>query len=355
MGLKMKSFKEILVDMADWVANKSNRLIDFSEGSVIRTLLEAVATEIEEYYFKTYINMQYAMENSLYDAFGHSRREATPAYGTLKITLNNPLTHELYLEKGTIFYASTRNNKTTYYSTQIPYKINVGVQTFEIVVYANVAGSEGNTLANTITHMTNHKVEIATITNPQAFTNGTEAETLEERRERFSQFIESRSKGTKKAIEYGTLEVSGVAGCYVDDSTTGIIRVYAHDSYGNLSNDLKESVAENLENYRSAGIPLFVLPITKKVVDVDIKIEVLPAYNVLAYKESIESSIYDFFNIFELGQDFMISDLNAYIRNLDGIAIKNCKVLTPTGDIEVTKKELVTYGNISIELIDYED
>ena len=358
MGLKMKSFKNILIDMTRWVSSKSERLVDFTEGSVIRTLLEAVATELEEYYFKTYINMQYAMEHSLYEAFGFELRGATPAYGNLTISLRYTPTTDFYIPKGTLFYTKGGANGTVYYETRDKFVIsaNKGLSQ-SIVVYATANGTQGNTLAGTITGMVNPMPIIATVTNEQPFTNGMEAETKEQRRERFTQFVNSRAKGTKDAIIYGTMETGNVAGCYVDDSQTGIVKVYAHDSAGNLSPETQKAIKNNLENYRCAGIPVFVIPATKKPIDVDVVIEVLPQFNdgEGVFKSRITSAIYDFFTYYTLGQDFMVSDLNAFIRNLDGIAIKNCKITEPISDVEVANNELILFGNVSVELIDYTD
>ena len=221
---------------------------------------------------------------------------------------------------------------------------------------ATVAGSAGNTLEDTITRMSNSIPMIASVTNKNAFTNGSEAETKEERRERFTEFINSRSKGTKDAIRYGVMNTSGVAGCYVDDSQTGVIKIYAHDYNGNLSDFLKSTIERNVEEYRCAGIPAFVFPASKVLIDVDVTIGVLHLYNSDAFKNYIQEQLsYHFFPYYVLGQDFMLSDLNAFIRNLDGIAIKNCKINSPSSDIEVSKQELVMVRNININLVDYID
>jgi len=51
MGLKVKKFQEILRGMVEWVSANTDKLTDFSEGSVIRTLLEAVSSSVEQAYY----------------------------------------------------------------------------------------------------------------------------------------------------------------------------------------------------------------------------------------------------------------------------------------------------------------
>lgn len=353
MSLKIKSFKQIFVNMADWVATKSERLLDFSEGSIIRLLLESVATEIEEYYFKTYSNMLYAMENSIYNAFGFDKKSAEPSNGYLTITLADPQANDFVLQKGMKF--RTRNYSSLLeFETKSNYLVSAGTKSFKVMVYCTSKGSDTNVLPNTIVTMVNPLSIVSDVTNEEAFITGRDEESDEERRQRFNNFIESRTRGTKQALEYGTLSVEGIRGCYVDDSKVGIVIVYCHDNAGNLDEYKKQEVIDTLEEYKVAGIPVFVQPIRKINVDVDVTIDVLKPYNSQAYKDKLELKIYEFLCMYTLGKDFILSDLNTYIRSLDSIAIKNCTINTPTKDISIENYQLVRYGNIKVTLVNYE-
>jgi uncharacterized phage protein gp47/JayE len=350
MGLKIKSFQDILKGAVDWVANNSNRLIDFSVGSAIRTLLEAVSTELEEYYFKTYQNYLWAIENAVYESFGFTRREAVSAYGNLTITFAQKLPDNLLIAKGTRFSSQTKDDYL-YFETQQDYTVLKDSLTATIEVYCTTKGKVGNVAADTITLMTNFISYVSSVTNPERFMTGRDAETVSERKARFTQFVETRSKATIPALEYGTREVEEVTGVYVDDSQTGIVKVFAHDAAGNLPQSIIDKINTNLYNYKAGGIPVFVMPIAKNNLNVTLEVTVLSQYNTVAFKQMISDSVRYYLDDFVSSQDFISSDLNALVRSLDEIAIKNCKITAPVGDVSISDSELIRSGTVTVTLI----
>jgi uncharacterized phage protein gp47/JayE len=346
MGLTLKSFQEILKGMADWTIQNSNRLIDFSQGSAIRTLYEAVATEIEEFYFRVYKNFQWAVENSLYESFDFQRRSAIAAYGDITITFSNPLPSDLVIPTGTRF-ATNSGTQQIQFETKEVYNVFAGSTEATITVYCTEAGTVGNVAANTITVMMNPISYVSAVTNPKKFLTGKDEETLAERKARFKEYVNTRSRGTKRALEYGALEIPEIAGVYVDDSEVGIVTVYAHDQAGNLSDTLKTQVKNNLENYRPAGIPVIVLPTVKVTPDVTVELTVEPSYDNPSFVQYVKESIEDYLNSFLSSEDLLRSSLNAYIRSLDK-GILNCHILQPTADIPIENNQIIRSGTITV-------
>lgn len=352
MGLKIKSFQDVIKDMVDWVAQNTTKLIDFSEGSAIRTLLEAVAAEFAEFYFKMYKTAIWAVENSIFQSFNFPKREATKAYGTLRLSFNGPLDVDQVIPAGTMFSTvSSDSNQIVYFETTQDYTVPAGATYADITVYCTEPGTKGNVPSNSITQMINPVSFVVSVTNPERFNTGRDEETALERKQRFSKYIDSLHRGTKAALEYGTLEVPNVTGVYVDDSKTGIVYLYAHDGNGDLPDDLLKAVEANLENYRAAGIPVIVTPITKILLDVVVDVYVLPNYNNTTFKQYITAKIEEYLDSFVAGQNYQESDLNAFIRELDEVAIKNCIIKTPSQDQEIAVSQLIRSGNITVNLI----
>lgn len=356
MGLKIKSFQEIMRGMVDWVAQGTNRLIDFSVGSVIRTFLEAVASEIEEFYYKTYKNFIWAVENSIYQSFGFEKIPAMKAYGILRLTFTGPLINDYVLPAGSQFSTYSNNpDEIIYFETQQDYTFPAGSTYADITVYCTEPGEIGNVASYTITQMVNAISFVSTVYNPDSFNTGRNEETQAERKVRFSRYIDTRHRGTKKALEYAALEIPEITGVYVDDPGTGMVYLYCHDANGDLPETLRNRVIKNLENYRPAGIPVFVQPIVKNELDVSLEIHVLPSFNNETFREYLRVKIEDFLDDFVVGQDFIESDLNAFIRGLDEVAIKNCIVKSPVGDVSIGVNELVRSGMIDITLVSVEE
>src|SRR5690606_18644132 len=173
MGLKIKSFQEIMRGMVDWVAQGINRLIDFSVGSVIRTFLEAVASEIEEFYYKTYKNFIWAVENSIYQSFGFEKIPAMKAYVILRLTFTGPLINDYVVRAGSP--SSTYSNspdEIIYFETQQDYPLPAGSTYADITVYCTEPGELGNVASYTITQMVNATSFVSTVYNPDSFNTG---------------------------------------------------------------------------------------------------------------------------------------------------------------------------------------
>ena len=350
MGLKIKTFQDSLKGMVDWIAQYSTRLVDFSVGSTIRTLLESVSSELEDFYFKMYKNFVWAQENSLYEAFDFTRRSAVSAYGLLTINFSEKTPTTINIPAGTKFATSLAANDVLYFVTTKAYIISKSSLTADIEVVCTVSGTIGNVSADTIKLMTNSIPYVSTVSNKERFITGKEQETLAERKSRFVDFIKTRARGTRASLEYGTREVPQIDGVYIDESTPGMVRVYCHDGAGNLSDELKVDVQNNLINYKVAGVPLFVLPTVKRVVDVEVTISVLYQFNTDDFKNYLISNIQTFFDRFIDGQMYIESDFNSYVRNIDKVAIKNNIVLKPTGDFAVEVNEIIRLGALTVNL-----
>jgi uncharacterized phage protein gp47/JayE len=247
MGLKMKTLKEILEGMISWVSHSTNKITDFSIGSVIRTLLEAVALQLEEFYFKVYDGFKWAVENSIFKAFGFELLAETFASGTLAIEFYKPLTSAIKFNAGMKFCTTPGIAIPKYYVLTRDVIAPVGATKILVPIQCTVSGTQGNTSESTVVIMLNANTLISKVYNPLPISNGREKETLTERKTRFQQFIQTLARGTTDAIQYGASQVPGVNGVYVDDSI-GLVKVYVHDVNGDLPEALKESVITALRS-----------------------------------------------------------------------------------------------------------
>ena len=91
---------DILVDMIDGVSVETNRLTDFNVGSAARALFDAFSIEAENLYMLTVENISDGIESGLMSSFDFSPRDATYAYGDLKVTFNNDATTQIVIPAG---------------------------------------------------------------------------------------------------------------------------------------------------------------------------------------------------------------------------------------------------------------
>jgi len=355
MGLKIKSFQEILRGMVDWTTMYSKKLTDFHVGSAVRTLLEAIASELEQFYYSMYKNINWAIENAIFKSFGFERRNAISSRGDLTITFSYPLAENLKVTKGTRFATANRADaENLYFETEKDYIIKAGSIEAVIEVVCTKPGFIGNIGVDAIKLMVNPVPYVSEIGNKKAFTSGAEVESLAERKQRFNRYIETLARGTVSSLEYGTKEVEGITGVWVDDRKIGIVRVYAHDANGNLPTSLKDKVIKNLENYRAAGIEVEVHPIEKVEIDLDIVITVLQESNNEEFQATVYNNVMQYMNSFPVSKEFILAELNQLIMNIDDVAVLNVKIKSPASDITVSPQTIIRPREVRIVLQDTE-
>ncbi|NCU21480.1 hypothetical protein EOM89_12360, partial [Candidatus Falkowbacteria bacterium] len=76
-----KPFSEIVADQVERVRLSTDRLTDFNVGSVVRSLLEANAVELDDYYQEMYLGLMRAIPTAIYIGFGFERQPAVAAAG----------------------------------------------------------------------------------------------------------------------------------------------------------------------------------------------------------------------------------------------------------------------------------
>ncbi|MBD1372584.1 baseplate J/gp47 family protein [Hazenella sp. IB182357] len=348
MRIKMRSFQDILTGMADWMLQRSKRLLDFSVGSTLRTMLEAVATEIEEFYYRTQQNFQWAIEHAIYESFDFKRREAVKAYGELDVYFSQPLPTPFTIPEGVRF--ATSGTSPLYFETTRAYQVATGAEGARIEVRCLTSGVVGNVDVGAITIMTQPLSMVAWVSNPSRFLTGKEAESAADRKQRFARFVQARGRGTVAALEYGAFEVPEVSGVYVDDSEIGFVKLYCHDQNGDLPPSVQVAVTANLHHYRPAGIPVRVLPTVKVTPALTVELAVTTPYLKSDFQDYIEVQIETYLNAFTTAEDLLLSNLNQYIRALEPLGITNCTIVTPASDIQVASHELIRSGVLTVML-----
>lgn len=315
----------MLSTMTDYVLTHTNKINDFTEGSAIETLLEASSLETEMLYYLTMQNIKSGIQDGVMQAFGFTRKQATYAYGTVRLTFTSELTTSLYIPKGTLFSCSDTSYTQTY-QTLDEYQIPSGANYVDIPVYCTTVGAYGNIPANTI-DTTTDITYLDTVTNLEAFQTGTDEETVSDMTVRFRQMIQSLQRGTVQSLEYGAKTVDGIAGAYVFESTYGSVTVYCHDANGDLSSDLQTAVTNELYYWKAAGIRVSVQPVHKTTVDLTIGINVpnttLQTDDFLA---AVKLRMENYLNAYTVGQPVYISDLIQNVMDISDWGIVDTEI-----------------------------
>lgn len=338
---------DILVDMIDAVSVETNRLTDFNVGSAARALFDAFSIEAENLYMLTVENISDGIESGLMSAFDFSPRDATYAYGDLKVTFNNAVTSQIVIPVGATFSTGDASSNLKF-QTRDSYIVYPGATSITVTVYANSSGVIGNVGANQITSIESNIYNVATVTNPESFLTGYDEETYEQTKTRFQLFIESFGRATKNALKYGALTVPEVHSAYVYEQV-GLVTVYAADANGNLPSQVQRNIEQVLEDYRPAGIQLVVSPMIKTLVDVTVNVKFINENLVIQQTLSgLEQVVRNHLNSLDADADLVLSKLATEIMNSDD-NIADLEIVEPSDNIEVDNNAIIRAGSITVQ------
>ena len=349
MALQIKSHFELLTNLIDWITARTDKITDFNIGSAARTMTEAVSIQLEEFYYAMKQNVLYAIETSIYEAFDFDLRRESYATGYVTVEFTEPLPGDMSFKAGTIFSTSAAYNYLYYESTEDIYA-TVGTVSIMIPVRCKTAGIIGNVPANAIHFIVNGNPVIKQVYNATAITNGTDEETPYERKKRFQAYIKTLSRATRDAIIYGCLEVEGVTGAWLDDNYIGYARLYAHNSDGELPEELRQAILANMENYRAAGIEIEVLPIVTEKINLSLRIMIENDYNADTYDELIQDLIVDYMNQYTVASNFYLTDIIHAIKSAYEDVVINIRIIQGA-DQNIASNQLIRAGSIVVECV----
>lgn len=349
MGLKIKSVTQLFNSLTTWITTGSDKLTDFTVGSALRTLCEAIALQLEEFYFDIRQNVEFAIQSAIYSAFGFDLIEGNAATGTVTVYFREALTRDTILPVGMMFSGVKSNGKVVYFQSVQDTYVYSGATEAMVLVQCTEIGEVGNVEMNLITIMTSCPSIIESVTNSQAIMNGVNEETPAERKARFREYIESLHRCTADAIAYGLKRVEGVGSVWVDDSYIGYVRVYVCDSKGQLPSDLKASCEAVADEWRAAGIEIEIMASVPVPQDLDITLVVPDDLIINDYLTKWYGTVTEFLNSFKVSEDFYISDLVTLLKTVYGDLIVTMNV---KGKNCMTDNfEKIIAGNITINPI----
>lgn len=201
-----KNFNLITASMVNWMAHHQNRITDFNPGAISRTMLEGVALEMEEVYYRLYTSLGPTITEGIFNTFVFPRLTPTRASGNVQFSrTTTAASADIAIPFGTI--VATEDDRE-YQVIVEDAKIAVGgVESGDVAVQALVIGTVSNVGAGTIASFTTPIVGVDAVRNDNAISGGLDFESDASRQARFNLFIQSLARGTLPALEYAALNI----------------------------------------------------------------------------------------------------------------------------------------------------
>lgn len=369
---QIKDFTSIAAGLINVVRATTNKVTDFNRGSVIRTMLEATAAEIEELYLQMYLGIKEAIPVSVFTTFGFNRQAAESAGGTIRFSTGGSLASSVIpIPLGTV--ARVPGTSLTY-ATTVASSIAIGNSYVDVLVAAQASGLAGNVGADLITELVTPVAGVASVTNPSPFVNGRDIETDDERRVRFQGYIASLARGTKAAITYGAKTVTLTDGFgtvteyvahanviepWVADSAQPIslVRVYIHNGASATSGTLVTRCQQVIDGYydggtavpgwKAAGVQCIVSAASDQAVNVTGTVTIAGGYSSVDVLAACTNAVKDYLQGMAVGEDVRLSELVAIIRR-DVEGAFNVTLSAPTGDVAVADNAKAISGTVTL-------
>ena len=262
-----KDFASIAASMINWMKSTTQKVTDFSIGSIVRTMLEAIAAEIDELYQQFFIGIKEAIPVATYNSFSFDALPAQPATGPVRVTITPNSSADTIISAGTVF--SLTGGSVTY-TAEADATIAAGASYVDVQVAANAAGVAGNIPAGMNFAVNPQPDGLISATNIVPFENGMDTETEDARKVRFNDYIAALARGTPTALAYGLkttklTDASGntierVVSVYVDEpyerdhtQPVGLVHCYIHNGVGGTSSDLIAQAQKVVYGYYDAN------------------------------------------------------------------------------------------------------
>ncbi len=370
MAFQIKSFASIAASMINWMKANQSTVTDFNDGSVVRTMLEASATEIDELYQQMFNGLTEAIPTATYQSFNFSLLPAVPASGNVTVTIAAQ-SSDVLISAGTGF--SIVGGATTYTSSA-DVTILAGSTTATILVTASSAGALGNIASNQAFTMTPSPPGFGSATNLAPFTNGSDLETEAQRQARFQAYIAALARGTISAIEYGLVSqtiiytagvqtekvaTASIIEPYVTDNTqpVGLIDAYIHNGVGGTSsalvtlgqqvvNGYYDSSGNPVPGWKAAGVVCNVIAATEVTVTMTGTMTVAAGYDKPTLITEAQQALSAYTLGLPIGASFILAEATALVMGLTGIT--NIVWTAPTADIASTNSQKLVPGTITI-------
>jgi len=370
MAFQLKDFASITASMLNWMKSVQKKITDFRIGAIIRTMLEAVAQELDEFYKQAFIGLREAIPVSVYTTFNFPALSATSTSGLIRVTIDAQ-TSIVTIAAGTTWVPNTGGVN---YSQTADVSIAIGVTTADIPVSAVTPGSLGNIPAGATFTPSPVPTGFISGTNLTSWINGIDDETPEDHKTRFNGYISTLARGIGAAISYGltTATVTDSQGNVIErvitsqviepwktDNTqpVSLVLAYIHNGVGGTSGALVTQAQQVIDGYydvngnpvpgwKAAGVQVIVSAATENPVNVTGVLTALPGYKKPDLIAKAVPAIAAYLQKLQIATPGLYAQLISKVETIPGVY--NFVLTTPTSDIAAVTGQKIMPGVITI-------
>lgn len=347
----MKQMQEIYEEMLQTVEEKCGLAMDDSCDLAVR--LYAAAAQLESLYayadwsrrqsFPQTASGEYLDRHAA--LWGLTRQAGTCARGTLKLSMPQALQTAVTIPAGTEFAGENGLR----YALEAACTVAAGQTAGTAPAVCQTAGTAGNAPAGSVTVLLEAPVYITAVTNPAAFTGGTEPEDDDTLRTRLMARVGATPNGANCAY-YEAIALS----------CPGIVTAKAIGNYGGVgtvglcvsargaspSTDQINAVRSALSGRTELGITVGVFAPTRQKIDVTVSVEPVDGVTGEEAVAAARQAVADYFLSRKIGEGFLRAQAGSWIYQTG--KVKNYVFALPVGDYDGSATTVAVPGTVTI-------
>lgn len=277
---------------------------------------------------------------------GLARKRATAAQGTVRFTAGEKADAPREIPKGTVCMTAG----LVRFETERAGVLEAGALTADVPVRALEAGEAGNVSAGAISSMAVAPMGIASCTNPQPCSGGSDGEGDEVLRERVLGTFKRLPNGANAAFyEQGALSFDQVAAAAVVARPRGVgsVDIVPATMSGLPDKELLDQLQAYFEERREIAVDLKVRAPRTAVVNITVQVEAREGWDRAEVLSRVERAVREWFTGRLLGQDILRAKLGSLIYDCDGV--ENYAISAPAADLRVDSDVLPMLGTLRVE------
>ena len=282
---------------------------------------------------------------------GMSRKNAVRAVGSVTFGISQPAERRITIPANTA--VSTSDASPISFITDADASIGAGQKSVTVSAVALVPGRSGNVPAGSIKNIVNVVPYVETVTNPRAFSGGTDDESDEELRDRIIDSFAHPSNGTNKAYYKavcGEIDGVGSVGVIPRNRGVGTVDVFLAGQNTTASQQAVAEANRILSTAREVNVDAQAFAAKEKKVDLRIRVrtdgiytqEDVSARCIEAVKELVSNS--------KVGEDILLSQIILMLMKLDGVT--DVSFASIYGNVAISDDTKAVPGTFAVDFLD---
>lgn len=354
----IKNYDTLVADMAAWVIAHAPQINDLTPGSVLRSIVEGVALGIEEVYVTGYLGFQRELASLPQNIFNFSKKTGTQA--TTQVIFSGPVAGV----GGTTIAAGTRVKTPSglIFTTDTVATISAGQTSSNSVgVTADQVGTAYNVSASEISVLGDSVIGVNSVTNANAATGGTDAESVYAWQQRFQTYIEglgitNPAGALSAALEYAGITSASVveynpaqnnidARIYVDNGTLSGVNAVTIEAIQAIIDGNRTAASPGA---RALGVNVVVAAPTIVTQNIIMTLWLTSDADITSVTTDINTAVTNYINTLGIGATLVKAKLESVIMGVYGVV--DVQITLPTQNITVNQSQVVRVGTISITI-----